>query len=285
MNKKISKKLIRVTGLHSPDTEKNILYVLESGFLPSEFTHPISRTFADVYLIAVILNGEGIVSYEGIDYPIREGQGFFLYCNTEHGFRFSSKKPWDVMWLYFNGVSAGYYYEKFRQHSCCLFYPDSIGEYTTIIHEIIANNSHTRENSEIINAKLITDILTLILSNPCSQKSDNSGKSVNYQIRSVMEYVDTHFTENINLDDLASAFYMNKYHLAREFKREYGETVFQHIINKKISYAKELMVMTDKSIEEIALICGFNDRSYFSRQFKKIVGKNCLSYRKENKRF
>lgn len=49
----------------------------------------------------------------------------------------------------------------------------------------------------------------------------------------------------------------------------------------KINYAKHLLRFSDMSIEEIAHLCGFNDQSYFARQFKKSENMTCFAYRKK----
>ncbi|MDE6103821.1 MAG: AraC family transcriptional regulator, partial [Oscillospiraceae bacterium] len=110
----------------------------------------------------------------------------------------------------------------------------------------------------------------------CSDKSK-------YKIFSVRDYLDKHFTDAINLDDLAERFYISKFYLTREFKKEFGITIIHYILNKRMEYAKELLTFTDKTVEEISEICGFNDQSYFSRQFKKSENITCMSYRKNNK--
>ena len=55
---------------------------------------------------------------------------------------------------------------------------------------------------------------------------------------------------------------------------------FQHIIALRINYAKRLLRFTDKSVEEISVLCGFNDQSYFSKQFKKAENVTCLAFRR-----
>ena len=81
------------------------------------------------------------------------------------------------------------------------------------------------------------------------------------------------------MDELAQRFDISKYYLTREFKRAYGETIFQHIIGLRINYAKRLLRFTDKSVEEISVLCGFKDQSYFSKQFKKAENVTCLAFR------
>lgn len=273
-----SKHLIRIRNTPTINAANNLLYVQEVGCLPSELAGKTLLKQIDSYLIIFVLKGQGYVKYDGVEYRVSEGQGVFIDCKTEHAYRSDTKNPWEVLWLHFNGNSAAYYYRIFQKEGCCVFFPQCIKDLTSIVYEIIANNAHKTSNTEIINSKLITDILTMILSNPSIQ---GPNEDYSYQMKSVKEYIDSHFTESINLDELSGAFYMNKYYLTREFKKEYGETIFQHIINRRINYAKELLLSTDKTIEEIALLSGFNDQCYFSRQFKKIVGVSSLNYRRE----
>ncbi|MBQ3939804.1 MAG: helix-turn-helix transcriptional regulator, partial [Oscillospiraceae bacterium] len=54
----------------------------------------------------------------------------------------------------------------------------------------------------------------------------------------------------------------------------------QYIISKRINYAKRLLRFTDKPVEEISELCGFNDQSYFSKQFKKAENVTCLAFRR-----
>lgn len=281
MNNNQTNKLIRIRNTPTASAANNLLYVQEVGCLPSELAGRTQIKQIDSFLIIFVLKGTGYVRYDGAEYRVSEGKGVFIDCHTEHSYRCDPDDPWEVLWLHFNGNSAAYYYRLFQKKGFCIFFPHCIKDFISIIYEIIANNAHKTNDTEIINSKLITDILTMILSNPGIHGPSDD---YSYQMRSVKEYIDSHFTKSINLDELSEAFYMNKYYLTREFKKEYGETIFQHIIGRRIDYAKNLLSSTDKTIEEIALLSGFNDQSYFSRQFKKIVGVSALAYRKESRK-
>lgn len=160
-----------------------------------------------------------------------------------------------------------------------IFLPQGTNDLIAITYEIISNNAHKSKHTEIVNSRLITEILTTIITGPGVHGPVEAHRQ---QMKNILDYINAHFTENINLDDIAKTFFMNKYHITREFKKEYGKTIFQHIICKRINYAKKLLTTTDKSIEEISQACGFNDQSYFSKQFKKITGESSLVYRKNH---
>lgn len=280
MNNISQNKLIRIRNTPVSAVGKQLLHIQEVGFMPSVYAGTTRYNQIDSYLIAFVLNGEGYLSYNGVEQHLCEGQGLFIDCHKTNMFRCDKKNPWSMLWIHFNGVSAAYYYELFKSVYGTVFLPHSLSELKTIVYEIMANNAHKSENTEIINAKLITDILTIIISKPNVIGPVDIYSS---QMKSIMEYIDSHFTENINLDEISKAFYINKYYLTREFKKEFGETIFQHIILKRINYAKELLASTDKSIEDIAHQSGFNDQSNFSRQFKKLEGVSAMAFRKNKK--
>jgi AraC-like DNA-binding protein len=91
-------------------------------------------------------------------------------------------------------------------------------------------------------------------------------------IASVLEYIDTHFSESLTLDSIAKSFFVSSYYLAHKFKRETGYTIKQYILNRKLGEAQSLLVFSDVSIKDIAAICGYSNLQYFYSVFKKSVG-------------
>ncbi len=100
------------------------------------------------------------------------------------------------------------------------------------------------------------------------------------RILSVQQYIDKNYKKHLSLDDLSSKFYVSKYYLAHSFKKITGFTIKQYILLKRISYAKNQLYFTDKSITEIAIDCGFNSQSNFIRIFKQKEGTTPLQFRK-----
>ena len=96
----------------------------------------------------------------------------------------------------------------------------------------------------------------------------------------ILAYINEHFDESVNLDSLANRFYVSKYHLSREFKKEFNQTIIQYLLNKRITYAKELLRFTDMSIGEIAQKCGIGDMNYFNKVFRKVEGSTASEYRR-----
>ena len=139
-------------------------------------------------------------------------------------------------------------------------------------------NAESYADTEVLTSGLLANLLTMLLTvNSVAEETDTALQA---KLKTVLAYIDANFTEELRLDELARRFDISKYYLTREFKRAYGETIFQHIIGLRINYAKRLLRFTDKSVEEIAALCGFNDQSYFSKQFKKAENVTCLAFRR-----
>ena len=89
---------------------------------------------------------------------------------------------------------------------------------------------------------------------------------------SVLEFIDKHSGENINIEDLASKCGMCYSNFAKQFKVQFGRTCKEYIEYVRISKADTLLLYTDKTLDYISQETGFTDASHFIRTYKKIKG-------------
>ena len=97
-------------------------------------------------------------------------------------------------------------------------------------------------------------------------------------IQEIKEYIDVNFKEKITLDRLAEAFYINKSYMQSLFKDRYGSTINAYLNQVRITYVKQQLRFTDKTIEVLAAELHI-DPPYLSRMFKKIEGISPSSFR------
>ena len=91
------------------------------------------------------------------------------------------------------------------------------------------------------------------------------------KIVAVLQYLNTHLTENLGIDELAARFYISKYHLMRQFRSETGYTIHNYITEKRLLLAQQLLEKRTP-LWEVAENCGYQDYSTFSRAYKKQFG-------------
>jgi AraC-like DNA-binding protein len=93
----------------------------------------------------------------------------------------------------------------------------------------------------------------------------------NESIGEVIKHINENLCEDMSVENLASIFYMSRYHLMHKFKSQTGYTIHSYILQKRLMMANTL-IKSGKSMTEACSECGFGDYSSFVRAFKKIYG-------------
>lgn len=96
----------------------------------------------------------------------------------------------------------------------------------------------------------------------------------------IIYYINTHFHEHITLKSVCSEFYISKVSLCKQFKKVMRCTVMQYVSSLRINKAKELLIYSKNSVEEISRLCGFSSANYFGLAFKKETGMSPYNYKK-----
>jgi AraC-like DNA-binding protein len=104
------------------------------------------------------------------------------------------------------------------------------------------------------------------------------------QIKAAKLYIDTHFSDEINLDKVAGKALVSKFHFIRVFKRYYGRTPHQYLQEVRIEMAKKLL-LKGKSIGEVCNAIGFKSKTSFISLFKKMTGITPLTYQNKKSNF
>lgn len=84
-------------------------------------------------------------------------------------------------------------------------------------------------------------------------------------------FIDTHYTDNIDLGNIADEAYFSKFHFIRQFKSIYRKTPHQYLIFVRMEKAMELL-KRGIPVSEVCYTVGFESLSSFSGLFKRTVG-------------
>jgi PAS domain S-box-containing protein len=99
----------------------------------------------------------------------------------------------------------------------------------------------------------------------------------------VVEYIHAHHSDPIACEDLASLVHMSLRQLQRRFREVYGMGVHTFVMRTRVQAASDDLLLTNKSMCEIALDHGFCDQSAFSRHFAAHTGETPLRYRQRRR--
>lgn len=91
-------------------------------------------------------------------------------------------------------------------------------------------------------------------------------------------FIDNHFAEKIDVDNIADEAYCSKFHFIRLFKKVYGRTPHQYLTFVRLEQAK-IRLRANASITEACFDVGFESPTSFSALFKKKYGLNPSGFR------
>ncbi|MEE1047382.1 MAG: AraC family transcriptional regulator [Clostridia bacterium] len=162
-----------------------------------------------------------------------------------------------------------------------VFTPYDIKKFQKIFFEAIRLFQEKSCNYELLCKAKILELTDCVLSQFCGGSiADTDGELST--IVAAKNYIDSNFLSVITLDFLSNQFYMNKYTMMRKFKSLYKQNIISYYRQKRIEYAKDMLISTSVSISSLAEKMNFTDIYSFSRFFKACTGLSPREYRKNS---
>lgn len=113
----------------------------------------------------------------------------------------------------------------------------------------------------------------------CFLVKTHSTKGFSPIIQKILNYIAMNLASDLTLKHLSSIFSLNSSYLSAMFKKETGTTLTSYVNNKRIDRAVYLLNTQVESIQDIAILCGIPDLTYFTKLFKKVKGMTPTKYR------
>lgn len=95
---------------------------------------------------------------------------------------------------------------------------------------------------------------------------------IDSRIARVLEYIDTHIGEALNVAQLAEVAFLSAGHFSRRFKAELGISVWAYVTRRRCERAREMLLTTRLPVAEIAYRCGFAHQGHLTRCFGEQFG-------------
>ena len=115
----------------------------------------------------------------------------------------------------------------------------------------------------------------------CLLVKNHSMKGYSLLVRKVLTRIDSDLTADLSLKTQAELLTVNASYLSTLFKKETGSTLTDYVNRKRVEHALFLLNSTNMQIQTIAQYCGIPDVNYFTKTFKKYIGKTPKEYREE----
>ena len=103
------------------------------------------------------------------------------------------------------------------------------------------------------------------------------------RVMAMMQYITAHFAQKVTLAGIAAAAGISKSEALRCFRKTLQTTPVQFLLQYRLGRARDLLLHTDDTVTAIAIACGFENISYFVRQFAAHFGMTPKAYRQANR--
>jgi len=124
-----------------------------------------------------------------------------------------------------------------------------------------------------------------IFENIISFIEENNNKKNKKTVEKIMEIVKLRYFENLTIADIASEVFLSAGYATCLFKKETGKSIMDYILKTRIDNAKIMLKTPGTKVYEVSSNVGYDNVTYFSRLFKKIVGINPSEYQERNSDF
>ncbi|HHV96871.1 MAG TPA: AraC family transcriptional regulator [Clostridiaceae bacterium] len=265
--------------------------------LHARISNPKSGSFHlhDTYEVYFFISGDVTYFIEKNTYPLNYGDLVITNTTEIHAPVFHSNTVYERIIFHFSPeFIRSLKIPDYDLEKCFIDRPNGkfnkvslnqqqIDEFMRIYREIVLLNMDLHGQNILLKYIKLIELLVFINNAFLSfEKMPNLNiqNSVNIpdRIIQIINFIDANLGRNISLDILEKTFFINRTYLCTLFKKHIGKTVYQYILYKRISYAKQLLA-NGHNVTETCLMCGFNDYSNFIKTFKKITGKSPGKYR------
>lgn len=146
--------------------------------------------------------------------------------------------------------------------------------------ELRDNGSNGRFYVENLGAALAAYLVQRRTNKPTAASYQSRISLAPSRLRRIIEYIDTHLTDDLGLTELSEVAGLNPHHFAHAFKETVGMPPHRFIVERRVDKARGLLEYRQQSIADIAIACGFANQSHFTEHFRRVVGTTPAKYRR-----
>ena len=244
--------------------------------------HSVPHTHNHMELFFIV-GGRGQFLIEDQLHPVDTNSLVMINPNVTHTEVSLNAQPLEYIVLGIEGIALADSTLSNNQFSILNYYESA--EVSSCLRNILREMEQKNPGYEdICQAFMEILIIRLMRTTVLAVPAETETVSTNRQCAAVRRYIDLHCKEALTLDQLAEEGHMNKFYLSHVFKRTYGVSPINYIIEKRIDESKYLLAETDLSLSQIAQLLGFSSLSYFSQVFRRTQGVSPKEYRQSLKR-
>jgi len=262
---------------------------------------------ADEYIIYIIKKGILYIEEDGIQYTLKKNDFFLFEPGRIHSgykasvcdyvyihFTYDELKPLhienekdfcdELQIRRYQAFTSNCLLNSYPNDSTCYiekhYNLSNYNYYLVLLRETIDNYGIHHENyKELVSCELLIMLINISRDITTSRIESQKGNDKPFTIaRDILNFLNAEYPNKLSSTNISDKFEGNFDYLNRCFKRLTGHTIFSYLNLIRINKAKEMIMATHMHFNEISYLVGIDNPYYFSRLFKKIVGKTPSQY-------
>jgi AraC-like DNA-binding protein len=221
--------------------------------------------------IEIILSGKGVFWHNGISYPVTAGDMLWYYPGEIIEADGDAEKPYYTCVIWFNVEEAPAYRPPFKSRWKSVADAMDLCKHA---HRLLSPGQRVpHETWESLWNRIYWEAL----------QSEHAlhEEAANPAVRKALDYIEGKYTGDITVKDIACAAGVSAPHLHLLLRNVTGMSPMRQVLKLRLETARNLLLVTEKSVKEISSECGFNDVNNFCVCFKKNYGLPPGEYRKQ----
>jgi len=260
------------------DNKSDNLYIREIGrtcSLPG--IHRINAR--EPYVLQYLVDGE--VIFNGTH--INVGDGFLIYPGDEVTVEVSKKNPPEYYWIMFGGSDAPDILAdcgiELKTHVFSAPFFENLRDDFELVLSFYRSGNRTPFDYPLI----MKGIFYKLLAYHSAAKKKLSDFRKNNYVEAAVGFIKNHYSERINIEDIAAAIHISSRYMYKLFMSELGYSPKQILTKQRIDRAAHLLTTTEMTICEIAHQVGYSEQSQLSAAFRYSYGISPSSFRSNSK--
>lgn len=265
--------------LRLPNSKFQDLYLCFCGVSECEPCHSFGPAVRPSYILHYVLSGKGIYQVGGRKYKIRKGQGFLIEPEAVTFYQADEQEPWTYLWVGFAGTHAEMFLQDLglngNQH---VFQNRHEEELKRIVANMLKNHTFSQAHQYYLQSLLYE--FFAVLSRDVQMEAVTEENRESIYVQKAVSYIQNNYFRGIGVAEIAEHIGVSRSYLYKVFSKNLQVSPKEFLTRLRLVRSRELLELTELSIEGVAMSCGYQDTLVFSKAFKQETGMPPSHYRK-----
>lgn len=252
------------------------------GFAQCEPLHSYGPASRPNYIVHYIMDGKGIYQVGEKKYKLSKGQGFLIEPEELTFYQADQEEPWSYLWVGVGGTGARKFIQDIGLNSQQRIFRCADGEkLNEIVMDMMKHTRSTVSDLYYLQGKLY-ELFSVLAADVVIEELMEENKENRY-IQEAVTYIRNHYAAGLTVEELAGYLGVNRSYFYTLFKNKLQLSPKEFLTKFRISRAREQLILTEESVENIAVACGYHSTLVFTKNFKQETGMTPTEFRKTSR--